>query len=357
MENLKVWGYLDMYNNNQGAPQYNDREKAILAERSRWTYEMSRKCNTLFVISIISLILSAVAIIMAVSALTSSRQSYSDLKNTATMVIIIYVASLILSIFYGATILSMGTYMDDFSSAGGLYIGAQICSFLKNIFGSGNSLGSICNLVGAALSIVFILKFSAGMINCFDAIDNYMAGSWESFKTTYLVGTIGTFVSALIAIMPGLTGLGFFGVIGFAIMMIIVGIWQIVLLRQSANEFAVYSNSPKLPRTSSSPSGSGVFHNVSVSPAGAPPVRRQAPRTSMSRTEAVQKAEEMRRRREAKANGEVLPEPSEKKTSGTGSFNDEHANIQRLKEYKELLDSGILTQEEFDAKKKELLGN
>ena len=241
MENLKVWGYLDMYNNNQGAPQYNDREKAILAERSRWTYEMSRKCNTLFVISIISLILSAVAIIMAVSALTSSRQSYSDLKNTATMVIIIYVASLVLSIFYGATILSMGTYMDDFSSAGGLYIGAQ-----KNIFGSGNSLGSICNLVGAALSIVFILKFSAGMINCFDAIDNYMAGSWESFKTTYLVGTIGTFVSALIAIMPGLTGLGFFGVIGFAIMMIIVGIWQIVLLRQSANEFAVYSNSPKL---------------------------------------------------------------------------------------------------------------
>ena len=234
-----------MYNNNQGAPQYNAREKAILAERSRWTYEMSRKCNTLFVISIISLILSAVAIIMALSVLTSSRQSYSDLKNTATMVIIIYVASLVLSIFYGATILSMGTYMDDFSSAGGLYIGAQICTFLKNIFGSGNALGSICNLVGAALSIVFIFKFSAGMINCFDAIDNYMAGSWESFKTTYLVGTIGTFASALIAITPGLTGLGFFGVIGFAIMMIIVGIWQIILLRESANE-AVIRDFPEL---------------------------------------------------------------------------------------------------------------
>lgn len=30
-------------------------------------------------------------------------------------------------------------------------------------------------------------------------------------------------------------------------------------------------------------------------------------------------------------------------------------NIQMLREYKQLLDEGILTQEEFDAKKKELL--
>ena len=30
--------------------------------------------------------------------------------------------------------------------------------------------------------------------------------------------------------------------------------------------------------------------------------------------------------------------------------------VEELKRYKELLDSGILTQEEFDAKKKQLLG-
>ncbi|MBQ4158616.1 MAG: SHOCT domain-containing protein [Clostridia bacterium] len=32
------------------------------------------------------------------------------------------------------------------------------------------------------------------------------------------------------------------------------------------------------------------------------------------------------------------------------------SNADELKEYKDLLDAGILTQEEFDAKKKQLLG-
>lgn len=34
----------------------------------------------------------------------------------------------------------------------------------------------------------------------------------------------------------------------------------------------------------------------------------------------------------------------------------ELANLKRLREYKELLDSGVITQEEFEAKKKEILG-
>ncbi|MBP3656328.1 MAG: SHOCT domain-containing protein [Clostridia bacterium] len=36
--------------------------------------------------------------------------------------------------------------------------------------------------------------------------------------------------------------------------------------------------------------------------------------------------------------------------SGTGSVTDE------IREYKKLLDEGIITQEEFDAKKKQLMG-
>ena len=48
-------------------------------------------------------------------------------------------------------------------------------------------------------------------------------------------------------------------------------------------------------------------------------------------------------------NQEVLPEP----TSSAPA--DELKNISLLKEYKELLDSGVITQEEFDAKKKSIL--
>lgn len=44
------------------------------------------------------------------------------------------------------------------------------------------------------------------------------------------------------------------------------------------------------------------------------------------------------------------PAVEEKKANSTSS------NIEEIKKYKELLDMGIITQAEFDVKKKELLG-
>ena len=43
-----------------------------------------------------------------------------------------------------------------------------------------------------------------------------------------------------------------------------------------------------------------------------------------------------------------------KEASARGTI--EKTDVERIKEFKELLDSGIITQEEFDAKKKQLLG-
>ena len=40
----------------------------------------------------------------------------------------------------------------------------------------------------------------------------------------------------------------------------------------------------------------------------------------------------------------------------TNSNNNQPSQADELKKYKDLLDSGIITQEEFDAKKKQLLG-
>lgn len=45
-----------------------------------------------------------------------------------------------------------------------------------------------------------------------------------------------------------------------------------------------------------------------------------------------------------------------KKTAQTESDKSNSGNAEELKKYKELLDSGIITQEEFDAKKKQILG-
>ncbi len=45
-----------------------------------------------------------------------------------------------------------------------------------------------------------------------------------------------------------------------------------------------------------------------------------------------------------------------KNTKNTVTVNTELSNADELKKYKELFDSGVITQEEFDAKKKQLLG-
>ena len=61
----------------------------------------------------------------------------------------------------------------------------------------------------------------------------------------------------------------------------------------------------------------------------------------------------MRQRREAKASGSEI---SAEDSTAKPDLDKEQETIDMLKKYKELLDSGAITEEEFDAKKKELLG-
>jgi len=46
----------------------------------------------------------------------------------------------------------------------------------------------------------------------------------------------------------------------------------------------------------------------------------------------------------------------ERQKGKTTIVSEKSDSVDEIKKYKELLDSGIITQEEFDAKKKELLG-
>ncbi|MCR5057149.1 MAG: SHOCT domain-containing protein [Clostridiales bacterium] len=151
--------------------------------------------------------------------------------------------------------------------------------------------------------------------------------------------------------MPGLYGLGMLGSLCFAIMGIVVGIWMIVLLYKSSVEMKAFSTSP-IDTTKRTP-GAGGFHNISVGSSRPSSARITSTKTSMSRAEAIKKAEEMRQRREAKASGSEVPETD---APAKPDLDKEQETIDMLKKYKELLDSGAITEEEFDAKKKELLG-
>jgi hypothetical protein len=336
--------------NNQTPGTMNERERQMMMSRMEWTQTLGKKTNLLFGVSIANIIIMIITLVLTFSAMSSN--SYGDVEGTVTILYGLATVSIVLAIVFGSTLISMGQYMDDFSAAGALYIASQICSVLKTILGSSSGLGSIFSLVSMGLSIAYVIKFSGAMIACFDIIVSYMSDSWATFKTLFLVGTIGSVACVFGVFFPGLAQLALLGVYGFLIMLVIVGIWQIILLRESAQVFLEYTYDPAVE----SRSAAGAFRNVHVRPAGAPPVPA-APRSStMSRSDAIRKAEEMRKRREAKAAGIELPETESAENNGSSNLSGEREKIENLKQYKELLDSGVLTQEEFDKKKKEILG-
>lgn len=59
---------------------------------------------------------------------------------------------------------------------------------------------------------------------------------------------------------------------------------------------------------------------------------------------------------EAQAKAQREKEAAREKEQREKKEEQELANLKRLREYKELLDSGVITQEEFEVKKKEILG-
>ncbi len=337
--------------NYSGSPQLNERQLALARDRKEWTTALGNRLNVLFGISILNVIILVITFIISLSVQNADR--LSEVKDAVNVLKVIAVIALVLAIIYGITICSMGKYNDDLSAAGVLYIFNQVCSVVSNLMGRGSGASSLFNFISLALSIAFILKFCSGMITCFSTIGSGMSLNWESFKTVYLISVIGMLASVLMAIMPGLFGLAVVAVLGFSIMTIIVAIWQIVILRQSATEMLEYTYDPETETRSAA----GAFRNMNISAATS---RRPVPapkKPSMTREEARKRAEEMRKRREAKANGIELPESSDEKSDvPSEDAESEEYKIKMLKEYKELLDSGALTQEEFDQKKKEILG-
>lgn len=328
-----------------GKVQMNERERLIQTELRARAGELGSKLKTLFGLQIAILGFAAIAFIVALCA------SGDTAEDAFWIILFSAIASLVCSVIYCVTLMSMGKYDDEFSGAGALFIAAAICSCIKSIFGTGNGIGSLFSLISSALSIGYMLKFSTGMINSFQAICNGMADDWESYKKAYLVATIGSIASVVVVFMPGLYGLGMLGSLCFAIMGIVVGIWMIILLYKSSVEMKAFSTSP-IDTTKRTP-GAGGFHNISVGSSRPSSARITSTKTGMSRAEAIKKAEEMRQRREAKASGSEI---SAEDSTAKPDLDKEQETIDMLKKYKELLDSGAITEEEFDAKKKELLG-
>ena len=118
----------------------------------------------------------------------------------------------------------------------------------------------------------------------------------------------------------------------------IISLWALLFTELVVTDKRVYGKTMfgkrvDLPLDSISAVGFSAFHGISVG-------------TSSGRISFVL----IKNNREIhKCINDLLIERQAKGTADTGA-------ISELKQYKELLDSGVITQEEFDAKKKQLLG-
>ncbi len=322
-----------------------EREKILEADRRSRASQMGGKFRALFGIQIALLILAAVLLIVTFTA------NAENVESRLHIIIVIALAVIVLSVVYGVIIISLGKFHDAFSGAGALYITAQIASCIKSFLGTGNAAGSLFSLVASALSIGYMLKFCEGMIDSFESIESGVADDWESYKKAFLIATIGAICSIVVLFMPGLFGLGYLGSIVFAIMSVVVSIWLIILLYNSSVEMTTFSLSPIAPSKHSS---AGAFRNISVSGSKSAATYTPAParKPAMSREEAIKKAEEMRLRREGKLPASDSQNQAEKTATDLAK---EQETVDMIKKYKDLLDAGAITEEEFEAKKKELL--
>lgn len=211
-------------------------DKEILMERSSRCLDMGKKFRRLFLLVIATIIMTVITYVCVFYAL-SSEQALTSVSLIPGIVIIV------LAVVYGATLISLGSYHDEFSSAGIFYILAQISSVLNSR--AVGFFGLVTSLMYTFFGIMYVLKLAAGMEVSFEIVDVKMAGKWEVYKKIFLTVNLLSLVNALCIISSGYGSVNFYGGIALAMASVVVSIWQIVLLGQSARAMEHYVNCPQ----------------------------------------------------------------------------------------------------------------
>ena len=225
-------GYVDYE-----TPQEKMRRQIEHEERVASCKEMSGKFMWLFLILIAGIAISTVSVLLSVVGMTN----YGLQKSAAFVIMILSVVSAVSSIVYGLVLVLLGKYSEDFKIAGILYIFSGVCNSFNS--SSSGALAFILGIVGAALSVIYMMRFATAMIASFDNVASYMAIAWESFKKVYIYLYGAIFICTLACYVP------VFGIIAAVLLLLLevaaiaVSIWQLVLIFRSSRVMKQYSQS------------------------------------------------------------------------------------------------------------------
>ncbi|MBO4496199.1 MAG: hypothetical protein J5752_10130 [Clostridiales bacterium] len=210
----------------------NERNRQILVEEKKRCGIMGKRFRLLFWTSIISVASTAMTIVNSLC-----------IKNEDLVLPLLAVGT-IASIFSIIILFMLGKYNANFTAAAVICIMTQISSVFEEM--STGEVNTVLLFFTVFLSIVFVSKYSTGMEESCMPADEYLAGSWASYRKAYVVISIGKLCCVMAAYTPILAFLAVIASVLFAIAAIVVDIIQLNLLHRSPKTMAAYSQAPVL---------------------------------------------------------------------------------------------------------------
>ncbi|MBO4687835.1 MAG: SHOCT domain-containing protein [Clostridiales bacterium] len=311
--------------------------REILQRRKEDCRIVGQRMSTLFYILVGSII---VAILQMILKLT-----------------LFYVVSFGLSIAFGVVTMGMPDDEDRFQKAGIYYIVSVVFSFIANL----GFITMLANLVAAIMGILYIFSFVNAASDVLTGVDDQISISWDWLKMAYSILYISLIVAVLLAFTRVLAELALLVILAAAIGVIVFEIWMMVLLYKSGNALTRFANQP-IPDDVSNVvvrNGVAVRKKQDMNAGGWQCIcGKQNPKYSHTCSCGKTMADSEREKAEKRAalrNRTSSANRASEKTSASSTMSESRKNVELLKELKGLLDQGVITQEEFDAKKAELL--
>lgn len=286
------------------------------------------------------------------------------------------ILGLILNIAFGIVILTIPSDSGEFRNSGIYYLISLGLQFFSNYAGV-ILFVLVVTIAAAVFSLMYMYSFVAVTSDSLVDADYGLSSSWETYRTAYTIMNIGLAALILLLWIRFITGEAYlFFLLCFSIFAIVLQIWMIVLLGKTGRSLIAYSNLPvtdepetgsrygSLRKNAPAP-GSWVCSCGKVNPGyshtcGCGKTQSQVARDKAEKRVANRNADEGGRsaRRASSFNASAASAVEAKADEGkeVSAISDSaQKNVELLKELKALLDQGVLTQEEFDSKKAELL--
>lgn len=309
----------------------------ILDSKKAHVNYLGSRLNLMFYCSIISLVVGVIGQIF-------SRTGNSSAGTIAGII------QIVLALAYGVLICTLNSIDDSFVVPGVCYIFAEILSFLGDYISSAGAI--ILGLVSLVCSLVYIFRFVNNLADWLDIAGSYRGDSWRLYLKFFVAIYVALF-AAIVFQALSLLGLAALVLILAAIGIIVLGIIQFVLLKSSANDCLAYT--PSVPQNSHLLSSATNASAKNAAPRGWMCTcgtfnASFAPKCKCGKRKSEVVTEKPQNMGKLENDQAVNQTPTRR-----DAIKKEQETVRLLKEYKELLDSGAISQEEFDQKKTDLL--